>query len=460
MNVAEQMKLFLEPRSVAIVGASRRVGEDIPNVLVNLLDLGFAGKIYPINPGADEILGVKTYHNIREVPDRVDLVIISTPHDAVLQIVKDCVIKGVKAMVILAQGFADGDQHGAALQQEIMRVVKRNGARILGPNTLGVANAFINFTSAYRPIKMERVPIGLICQTGVFIVGSPDFKLVGKGIDLGNACDVTFADGLEYFEQDPDVKLIVLHIEGLREGKRFLEVGRRVAKKKPILVLKTGKSKRGAKAAVSHTGSMVGKDEVYETAFKRCGFLRVSDIDELKDAVRAFLYLPMMRGRGVGVITVTGAGGIMAADACEKAGLKLVDFSPQCGKRMESLSPPWQNIGNPLDIAPATTIMGHPRHEVYRVALQSILDEQDVDGLLFISGVIEKGKAWDPSPAAIETAEMYKDKPVVFWCYGHYAQEVITKLERTGKILAYPSVERAVRVLSQLAEYSQFLEEN
>ena len=169
MNIVGQMKLFLEPRSIAIVGVSRHFGEDVPSVLANLINFGFSGEIYPVNPNADEILGVKTYHSIKEVPGKVDLAVIATPRDAVLPIVKDCLAKNIKALIILAQGFADGDREGAALQQEIVELARGKGARVIGPNTFGVANAFTNLTSAFRPMKMEIAPIGLICQTGVFL---------------------------------------------------------------------------------------------------------------------------------------------------------------------------------------------------------------------------------------------------------------------------------------------------
>ena len=229
MNVVEQMKLFIEPRSVAFVGLTRATGFFSWNALEHLLKYGYEGKVYPVNPAADEILGVKCYPSVKDIPGEVDLAVILTPPKRAPKLVRECTEKGIKAIIIVGQGLADGDRLGRQLQEEIVSIARDGGARIVGPNTFGTGNAFINFNTAFVPMDMREVPIGIICQTGLFMSGLPNFPIVGKGIDIGNSGDIDFTDGLEYFENDPDVRVILLYIEGMRDGRRFMKTASRVA---------------------------------------------------------------------------------------------------------------------------------------------------------------------------------------------------------------------------------------
>ncbi|GAI42463.1 unnamed protein product, partial [marine sediment metagenome] len=258
--------------------------------------------------------------------------------------------RGIKAITVVGQGFADSDAEGKALQAEMVRIAREGGARIVGPNTFGTANAFINFNSSYVQMDMKKVPTGIICQTGLFFGGLPKFPILGKGIDIGNACDIDFSDGLEYFEDDPEVKVILLYIEGMRDGRRFLDVAGRVAKKKPIIAIKSGQSEEAAQATQSHSGSLAGRDEVYDAAFRQCGVIRVTTAEEFDDLSKAFLHLPLMKGRGVGIITNTGGGGIMATDACTRHNLDLAKLSPESLRELDAIAPPWQDFQNPADI--------------------------------------------------------------------------------------------------------------
>jgi len=235
-------------------------------------------------------------------------------------------------------------------------------------------------------------------QTGFYFVGLPNYVVVGKAIDLGNACDIDFADALEYFEHDPDIRLIFMHIEGIRDGRRFVEVARRVARKKPILALKTGKGKEGARAAQSHTGSLVGRDEVYDAAFRQCGVIRVGDTDEFEDLAKAFLNLPSMKGKGVAVITITCAGGIMATDLLEDYDLRLAKLSAKTLDRIDALAPTWLQMGNPADICPAFMIAGHPAQQVFATTMESCLNDEDVSGII----VIFAGFPEPPAQVAID----------------------------------------------------------
>ncbi len=216
MDNRKDLKPFLEPQSVAIIGLSRKTGEQGNNALENLLSYGYQGKIYPINPNTSEILGVKAYPSIRDVETPVDLAVISTNRSRVPAHVRECAERGIKCISIVTQGFIDaGDEEGRRLFKEIADIAKSSGCRILGPNSFGSANVYHNFCSAFARISMQRNPVGLICQTGSLFNSSSEFRFTGKGLDIGNICNIDFADCLEYFEDDPEVKVIVLHIEGM-----------------------------------------------------------------------------------------------------------------------------------------------------------------------------------------------------------------------------------------------------
>jgi len=452
-----EMKLFMEPESVVVIGTPRLTGPGSFNILENLVNTDFPGRVYPVNPNADEILGMKCYPSVLDIPDDIDLAIISTGRSVVPRIVRECTQRGIKALIIVGQGFADGDEEGKELQSEIVRIAREGGARILGPNTFGIANAFNNFTSAYIELEMKKHPIGIIAQTGFFFVGLPKFTIVGKGIDLGNACDIDFADGLGYFEDDPQIKLILLHMEGTKDGRRFMEVAGRVAKKKPIVALKTGKGDEGARAAQSHSGSLVGRDEVYNAAFRQCGVIRVDDVDEFDDLCKAFLRLPLMKGRGIGVITITGAGGIIALDTCQKYNIHLAKLSPETLSRIGALAPPWQTLENPADIWPAMMIAGHPFDEVFNTTLEALLTDPNIHGLIIIFAAFSPQGPMFPMGDIFQITDKF-EKPVVCWLYGTEVDGVASMMEQEGRMVVYPTLDRAVRALSRLNDYYRIID--
>jgi len=459
MNTVEQMKLFMEPRSIAIIGAPRptKVGSfDFPGTL---LSLGFTGKIYPINPKAEEISGVKAYPDVKVIPEDIDLAVIATPRDTAPPLVRDCIEKGIKAIIVVAQGFADADEEGKALQAQIVKIAKEGGVRIMGPNTFGVANAFDNFFPLPLPAQTERIPIGIISQTGLFFYGLPRLKF-GKVIDLGNACDIDLADALAYFEDDPDIKVIVLHIEGIREGKKFLRVANRVARKKPVIALKGGKSERGAKAVQAHTGSLVGKDEVYEAAFDQCGIIRASDAEELEDLCLAFLRLPLMKGSRLAVMSWAGANMVFAADACERYGLELAELSPGTVSKISQLAPPWLPIQNPVDLWASIGLVFDPGSFKGRIqiVLEAILAEGNADAVLaIIPDFVEMfGEYEDISSLFLDAAEHSKHRPVVFSIIGTPGR-FTAKLEQNNRTVVFASPERGVRALAKLWSYTQRL---
>ncbi len=458
MARADEMKLFMEPRSIAAIGVSRRTGPGSFNLLENLLGYGYEGRLFPVNPNASEILGVKTYPHVGALPEAVDLALISLPRSLVSAAVTDCVAKGIKAVIIITQGFADADdEEGKQLQRDIVLIAAGGGTRILGPNTFGVANARLKMSTSYIRISMEPVAVGTISQTGGTFVGLNDIKLAGKAVDVGDACDVNVVDCLEYFEQDDQTRVIVVHTEGMPDAREFLRVVRRVALKKPVLTLKTGRTPQSARAVQSHTGALAGSDRLWDTALRQAGVVRVGDIEELADAIRAFLTLPAPAGNGIGLTTYTGGFGIIASDACGKYGMDLVEFAEPTLRGLRALAPEWMGVGNPFDIWPGVSILGKPRTEVERQGLRHVLSDPGVDAALMVLGAYDPRLGEELVPMAREAALMFPAKPLVFFAYGPHFAEVRRSLETAGTTLVFPSPERAARALMHLRERAAYL---
>jgi len=422
-----------------------------------MLRFGYQGRVFPVNPKAKTILGIEAVPNIKDIRQKIDLAIINLPRDLVVQGVRECAEVGVKSVIVVGQGFADADAKGKALQEEMVTIARGNGMRILGPNTLGIINAFHPFTTSFMPLTRETAPVGVICQSGVFFVGSKKFSgVIGKGIDLGNASDIGFTEALAYLGSDPAIKLIAIHMEGMNRGREFMSLASGITRKKPVVIFKTGQSEAGARAAVSHSGSMAGRYQIYKAALKQAGCILVDEDGQMKDAVKALLRMPPMKGNRIAVITVTGAGGIIASDALGKYGLILAPLSENTLAPTAELSPGWMSLGNPLDLWPA--VMKHGMQVVYPRALKEVLSDPHVDGVLCINVALRL-----PDYAFLDVSEtlgrlVSGNKPVVSWLYGENSEGIGERLEKQGKIITFPTIERATWALSVLRKRQEYLE--
>ncbi|MEW6031747.1 MAG: acetate--CoA ligase family protein [Bacillota bacterium] len=448
------MERFFNPSSVVVVGVSRMTGEGSFNILENLIAFGYRGRLYGVNPKATEILGVPCFPRAQDLPEVPDLAVITVPREIVPQVIRDCCEKGIRLFILVTQGLAEADERGAVLQAEFMAELRRHGARLIGPNTLGTVNVFDSFSSSFMPITRKE-PLGsaIICQTGLFLATDlgPTTGL-GKGVDVGNQADIGFPECLRYLGDDPRVEVVALHMEGLRpgEGREFVRVAREVTARKPVLVYKTARSVVGAEAAGSHSGSLAGSDVVYQAAFDEAGVIRLADVDDLDDSVKAFLHLPPMRGRRVAVISASGGGGIMAADACEDYGLELARFSPETMKGLRELYPSWMEPGNPLDVWPASIGKLYP--PVFQTCFELVASDPNVDGILCIGGAFTLA-GLDVGDFVVLAAETRRDKPIVWWLQGRKAVSIAARVEASRKCAVYPSADRAVRALARLARY-------
>ena len=447
------MRRFMDPESVALIGTPRRTGPGTFNNAEMMLRYGFKGHIHPVNPAGGEILGLKVFPSVADIPGAVDLAVISVGRDRVPAAFEDCIRAGIRRVIIISQGFADADEHGRRLQDEIARRARETGVRVLGPNTLGVVNNFSRFNTAFVDIPFpERfLPVSLVAQTGFIQVASRNlaWRDIGKAIDVGNSCDLDIADALDYLADDPETKVIVIHLEGLKRGPAFLESASRASRLKPVIVLKTGRSTAGAKAALSHSGSLVGEDHVYDAAFERAGALRVRTSSEMRDAIHALAVLGDMKGPRIGVVTVTGAGGIMAADACEERGLTFGALPDGLREKLLQGLPEWVHLANPIDIWPIG-MLGGRYEEAWRTALTEMLGSPGIDGVMAVFFVTDS-----PLHAELNLEKAFEEarrasrnlKPIAAWPYMESAYAV-ARFERIPGVACFDSIEQAVEGLS------------
>ena len=456
MDNSKDLKPFLEPQSVAIIGLSRRTGEGSNNALENLLGYGYRGKIYPVNPNTSEILGVKAYPSIKDVDAPVDLAVISTHRSRVPAHIRECAEKGIRCISIVTQGFVDaGDEEGRRLFKEIGDIAKSSGCRILGPNSFGSANVYHNFCSAFARVHMQRNPVGLICQTGSLFNNSSEFRFTGKAIDVGNICNVDFADCLEYFEADPEVKVIALHIEGMTDARRFFNVAQRVSGKKPIVAIKTGKDEQAIMAASSHTGSLAGRHIVWEAAFKQAGVISVDSFEELTDITRAFCLLPLLTNPNVCVATFSGGIAIMALDAMRNTKLHAGRLSQTTRAKIEKLAPDWLSVNNPVDFWPI--VMGSASMtRTLSDILEILLSDKEFGALLFIQIVPAPAMSREIKGILDSLAAKYPSRPLAATLTGPDSFELVKELQAEGRVLAFTAPERAIRALARLYQYTEF----
>jgi acetyltransferase len=371
---------------------------------------------------------------------------------------RQCAEKGVRIVIIVAQGFTDGDREGVVMQENILKLAEEKGIRIIGPNTLGVVNNFNFFCTSFMRFINPLAPVGILCQSGVFVVGNAGL-LGGTGlcIDTGNTADIEYADLIGHMARDPKIQVINIYMEGVRNGVKFMEAARDAVAIKPVIIFKTGSSPAGSRAAGSHTGSMTGEDRVYDAAFRQSGLIRAADTDEVMDLNKTFQTFAGIGGNRIGVITISGGAGINAVDAFARYGLQTAEISESTKKTIKDLSPDWFRVHNPIDVWPAAMKYGYTN--VYKMTLESLLQQPDVDAVICITGsFLEKEKDFlDVTGIIHEAAHKYPHKPIAAWTYGGRWLDYIEELEKEKNVVAYSSLERAAKSLATLYRYHHYL---
>ncbi|MEM3519208.1 MAG: CoA-binding protein [Candidatus Hadarchaeales archaeon] len=437
------LKCFFEPESVAVIGASREPGKLGHEILKNIIDAGFRGKIYPVNPKADEILGLKCYPSINDVPEKVDLAVIIVPARFVPSVVTDCGKKGVRGVVVISGGFREVGDAGAQLEAQLVEAAKNAGVRVVGPNCQGINSAGVGLCASW-PLVKTKGSISVISQSGTVLAAigcwaEAEGIGVSKMVALGNKCDVDEIELIDYLGEDEETKVIALYIEGTRDGRKFLEIARRVSGRKPIVVLKGGKTEKGAEAARSHTRSLAGLDRVFDAAFRKAGVLRVEGVEELYDACKAFVTLPLPKGPNVAIVTSSGGCGILATDACEELGLNVVSLEEALAEKLKKSLPPECIIKNPLDLTGSAT------SQSYDAALSELLAWDYIHSAIVIVG--------DPMPGISEVLAKHSKggKPIIpVMLGGGRAEEEERRKLAEMKLPSYPSPLRGAKVLSFL----------
>jgi acyl-CoA synthetase (NDP forming) len=386
---------FFEPKSVAIIGASRTPGKPGYLVISNLKANEYAGKIYPVNPQAREIMGYRAYPSVADLPEAPDVAVILVPASATTDAVRDCVRKGIKAAVIESGGYTEVNERGATLQKDLVQIAAKGGMRIIGPNTSGVISTPGKFITTFFPLgKVRGGPVSYLAQTGNFathtmrwILSAENFG-VSRVVGLGNKCDVDDADVVEYFGEDPDTRVICIYMEGFKDGKRFVEAARKVSKKKPVIALMGGVTGSGVTSAASHTASLgASNPALIEGVFRQAGVVSVHRYTDLIDSAKALAFQPLPAGGRVGVIVPSGGMGVLAADTCVRLGLNVAELAPSTLKKLQGISQSWIRVGNPVDIWSA--IQTHSLEDGYKVAMEALLDDPGVDSLVTILVITE-----------------------------------------------------------------------
>jgi len=457
--MTKNIEFIMNPRSIAVVGATNRPGSVGLAVFHNILSTGFQGVVYPVNPKLKSVQSVKAYPKLMDIPDEVDLAVIIVPAEIVCSILEEAGQKQVKGAIVISAGFKEIGGHGVELENRLKEVVAKYNIRLVGPNCLGVINKNENVRmNASFATKMPKAGnIAFISQSGALCTAVLDYaegRNIGfsKFVSFGNKADVNEIDLLRYLKDDRDTDVILMYLEDITDGRAFLETAREITWQahKPMLAVKSGRSAEGARAAASHTGSLVGSDTAYDAIFYQSGILRVEGVDELFNRALAFAKQPIPKGNRIAIVTNAGGPGIMATDAAIRHNLKIASLSEETKQKLKQELPPTASIQNPVDV------IGDATHKRYEAAIRQILMDENVDGAIVIL-----------TPQAmtdiLETAEIVphvvKDihKPVLCSFMGIVdVSQGIQYLEKHD-IPNYAFPESAVRAMASMAFYGNLL---
>lgn len=450
-----RLKAFFEPESVAVIGASRNPRKIGHIIVSQMIKAGFRGKLFPVNPKATEISGLKAYPSILDVPEEVDLAIISIPARFTVQVVEQCGKKGVKAVVVVSGGFSEtGNER---LERDLVREARKWGIRLMGPNCMGVYSPSSNVDMLFTPDDvLPRAPEGnvaVLSQSGSLAAGLMTMLAkqevgVSRFISYGNAADVNEADLLEYLAQDEESKVIALYIEGLREGRRFMEVAREISTQKPVVVMKGGWGKAGMRAVKSHTGSLAGNKEVYDAALKQCGAIKVQTLEEFVDVCMCLASQPPAQGKRVGIITNGGGYGVISVDFLEDKGLEIPSLPKELEEELTKELPPFYTIGNPLDLTGSCTA------EQYRVATKAMLDSDGIDCVMVIA--LMSAPMVNPPRLIDYLIELGRSRKKPLIVISLEATEEITKELRRLKLAGIPYYTDPARGARAIAALTRF----
>ena len=455
----KDISTLFKPQSVAVIGASSKPGKVGNFVVKNLISSGYTGRIYPINPKEETIEGLKNYTSILEVPENVDLVVVSIPAKAVPDAARECIQKGVKNMIVLTAGFKEVGHEGAELEKELVEIARQGNMNILGPNVIGSIDTKSPINASFGQIMPHQGDIAFISQSGAMLVAILDWSVsVGIGfsktISIGNKADISEIDLIEYLGDDPDTNVILCYLESISDGDRFLSVVSEVSKKKPIVILKSGSSSAGAKAASSHTGALAGSDLAYDLAFEQTGAIRAKDMTELFDLGLAFSKLPLPKGDRVCVVTNAGGGGVVTADAIEKLGLKMATLKDETINYLKETLPSEANCVNPIDV------LGDASPDRYETALKTVANDGNVDAIVCMTCPTASAQPVPITEKVIQTAKDNNTIPIFPVNMGGFTFEKSKEMLMEANMPIYTFPETSVSILKGMTKYTTYLKES
>ena len=451
-------KIF-NPKSIAVIGASDEEGSVGYILMKNLTELGYQGKVYPVNIHKTEILGFKAYKTVNQLPETVDLAVIATPAKTVPDIVEQCGKAGIPGIIIISAGFKEVGPEGKALEDKILEIKKRYNLRIIGPNCLGIIRPSINLNATFTAKMPKPGNIAFISQSGALCAAILDWAVhenigFSNFVSIGSMVDVDFGDLIDYFGTDPKTRSILMYIEGITDAREFMSAARHFARTKPIIVVKAGKFSESAHAVASHTGSLAGEDMVYDAAFKRAGIVRVEEIGDLFNAAEVLGMQPLPKGPNLAIITNAGGPGVMATDALISRGGKLAKLSPKTMETLNSILPHYWSRGNPIDI------LGDAKADRYTAVVEACLKDENVDGLLIIytpQGVEDPAKI-AKSIVKLCKGRGYRNKTILTSFMGHEEVEKANSIFNENSIPTYSTPEQAVKTYMYMYQYKRNLE--
>jgi acetate---CoA ligase (ADP-forming) len=445
------LETLLYPKAIAVIGASRNPEKVGYALLANLVNSGYQGDIVPVNPEAGEILGKTCYRSLAEYKGQIDLGIVVVPGKYVREAIQSCINCSAKSIIVITAGFREVSAKGAEIEKELVELCHANGVRMVGPNCLGVLNTEHRMNATFAPSLPPAGRISVISQSGALCVAILDWaahqKLgLGKVISFGNKADLNEVDFIQALAEDKQTNVIAGYLESIKEGNKFLRVAEEAASIKPVVILKVGITQAGAKAASSHTGSLAGADIAYGAAFRRAGVVRADSFESLFDYAMAFSMQPLPRGDRVGIITNAGGPGIMAADAAETLGLKMVSPTPTNEARLRAVLPAAAAVGNPVDV------IGDADPDRYVKAFEILQEDEKIDSIIVVSTPQNMTR---PLELAEKLAKAHKGvKPLLTAFMG--GKEVAAAKDRLMalSIPNYPAPDRAVAALKAMCDYA------
>ncbi len=452
-----KLEFLFNPKTISVIGASKSPNKIGYAILDNIIKSGFKGSIYPVNPGEEEIAGLKTYGSVKDIKEGLDLAVISVPARHVVQVAEECGQAGVKGLIVITAGFKEVGKEGLKQEQELISICNRYKMRMLGPNCVGLMDTHTPLNASFAEGIPNKGNISFISQSGAMLVSILDWSFeMGMGfsrfISTGNKANLSEIDLIESCADDPKTNVILCYVEDINDGERFIEVCSKASKKKPIIILKSGTSSAGAQAASSHTGALAGSNRAYDAAFKQCGVLRAESMNNLFDMARAFATQPLPEQSRVAIVTNAGGPAIVATDAVEKNALKMARFTKSSIDLLRDNLPKEANIYNPVDI------IGDARDDRYRFALETILKDDNVDSALVLLCPAAVTEPEETARTIVRLNKNYPQKPLMAVYMGGKALAQGRNYLTDNSVPTFTFPEPSIQSLRGMIDYKEYLE--